>query len=289
MTSTVSSSRSSSCAPVGCTRWRRSPGGVSAGSRFPQEYFIKLAGRLGLLTALTDLMVDRACAQLADWSTRLHRDDLRVCVNVPPGLMTDQDFPRRVAMHAEAAWPRRRRLILEITEDALIGETGAAGPVADRLRGHGSSALAGRFRHRLLVVAEPAADLPAGGQDRYRICRQHSHRSRSRAFSPCPAGAGPRSRSGWSSRKASSRRNRQRPAVTRLRARAGLPLRTPAPAAGFDDLLGPRAAPKTPPTPRRRSGPTATTGRTANGVNGGKRSPTPARPVIRRPRLGRHS
>ena len=78
------------------------------GQPVSQEYFIKLAGRLGLLTALTDLMVDRACAQLADWSTRLHRDDLRVCVNVPPGLMTDQDFPRPRRHDAEAAWPGRR-------------------------------------------------------------------------------------------------------------------------------------------------------------------------------------
>ena len=102
-----------------------------------QEYFIKLAGRLGLLTALTDLMVDRACAQLADWSTRLHRDDLRVCVNVPPGLMTDQDFPDRVSMILERHGLEGGSLILEITEDALIGETGAAKPVADRLRGMG--------------------------------------------------------------------------------------------------------------------------------------------------------
>ncbi len=107
------------------------------GQPVSQEYFIKLAGRLGLLTSLTDLMVDRACAQLADWSTRLHRNDLRVCVNVPPGLMTDQDFPRRVATTVKRHGIDAATLILEITEDALIGETGAARPVADRLRAMG--------------------------------------------------------------------------------------------------------------------------------------------------------
>jgi len=107
------------------------------GQPVSQVYFIKLAGRLGLLTALTDLMVDRACAQLADWSTRLHRDDLRVCVNVPPGLMTDQDFPRRVATMVKRHGIDAASLILEITEDALIGETGAARPVADRLQAMG--------------------------------------------------------------------------------------------------------------------------------------------------------
>ncbi|HYN74025.1 MAG TPA: EAL domain-containing protein, partial [Nakamurella sp.] len=112
-------------------RWRVDGQPVS------QEYFIKLAGRLGLLTALTDIMVDRACAQLTDWSTRLHRDDLRVCVNVPPGLMTDPDFPRRVSLVLKKHGLDAASLILEITEDALIGETGAARPVADRLRGMG--------------------------------------------------------------------------------------------------------------------------------------------------------
>ena len=102
-----------------------------------QDYFIKLAGRLGVLPALTDLMLDRACSQLADWSARLHRDDLRVGVNVPPGLMTDQDFPRRIAVVLKRYGLAADKLILEITEDALIGETGAAAPVADRLRAIG--------------------------------------------------------------------------------------------------------------------------------------------------------
>ena len=107
------------------------------GQPVSQEYFIKLAGRLGLLTALTDLMLDRACAQLADWSTRLHRDDLRVCVNVPPVLMADPEFPHRVAVLLKRHGVNAGSLILEITEDALIDETAAAGPVADRLRGMG--------------------------------------------------------------------------------------------------------------------------------------------------------
>jgi len=104
------------------------------GHTIAQDYFIGLAGRLGLLPALTDLMLDRACAQLTEWSARFDRDDLLVGVNVPPGLMTDRDFPRRIAAvlkrHALAA----DRLILEITEDALLGQTDAAPPVADRLR-----------------------------------------------------------------------------------------------------------------------------------------------------------
>ena len=104
------------------------------GQQVRQDYFIKLAGRLKLLPALTDLMVDRACAQLADWSDRLGRTDLRVGVNVPPGLMTDRDFPHRIAAALQRYQLPPERLVLEITEDALLGELAVARVVADQLR-----------------------------------------------------------------------------------------------------------------------------------------------------------
>ena len=99
-----------------------------------QDYFIKLAGRLKLLTALTDLMVDKACAQLADWSQRLGCHDVRVGVNVSPGQMTDRDFPRRIESALRRHGLSADRLVLEITEDALIGEAAVAQAVADQLR-----------------------------------------------------------------------------------------------------------------------------------------------------------
>ncbi|MGS0684805.1 putative bifunctional diguanylate cyclase/phosphodiesterase [Nakamurella sp. GG22] len=109
-------------------RWR------VGGETVPQDYFIKLAGRLGLLPDLTDLMLNRACAQLADWSLRCLRPDLRIGVNAPPGLMTDRDFPRRVATILRRHGLGPDRLILEITEDALLGETALAQQVAERFR-----------------------------------------------------------------------------------------------------------------------------------------------------------
>ncbi len=109
-------------------RWR------VAGQPVDQEYFIKLAGRLKLLAPLTDLMVDRACAQLADWTERLGCHDLRVGVNVPPGLMTDRDFPNRLRATLDRYHIEADRLVLEITEDALLGDAGVAQRVADQLR-----------------------------------------------------------------------------------------------------------------------------------------------------------
>ena len=98
------------------------------------DYFINLAGRLGLLPALTDLMLDKACAQLADWSDRFGRDDLQVGVNVPAGLMTDPEFPRRVAAALQRYGLATNRLLLEITEEALVGDLAVAQRVADQLR-----------------------------------------------------------------------------------------------------------------------------------------------------------
>ena len=79
-------------------------------------------------------MLDRACAQLADWTARLGCGDLRVGVNVPAELMNDRDFPRRVAGALQRHRLGENRLLLEITEDALLGETPATGVVAERLR-----------------------------------------------------------------------------------------------------------------------------------------------------------
>lgn len=104
------------------------------GQTVPQDYFISLAGRLKLLVALTDLMVDRACAQLADWSARLGCHDLRVGVNVPSGLMADREFPRRIEAALRRYGLKADRLVLEITEEALIGETAVAQVVAEQLR-----------------------------------------------------------------------------------------------------------------------------------------------------------
>ena len=110
-----------------------------AGEPVDQEYFIKLAGRLRLLPALTDLMLDRASAQLADWSEQFDVPDLQVGVNVPPGLMTDRDFPRRVVAALRRHGLDPHRLLLEITEEALLGDTAVVEQVVAQLRQLGIS------------------------------------------------------------------------------------------------------------------------------------------------------
>ena len=109
------------------------------GEPVDQEYFIKLAGRLRLLPALTDLMLDRACAQLAEWLAEFDVPDLQVGVNVPPGLLTDRDFPRRVIAALRRHGLDPHRLLLEITEEALLGDTAVVEQVVGQLRQLGIS------------------------------------------------------------------------------------------------------------------------------------------------------
>ncbi|MEP6561587.1 MAG: EAL domain-containing protein [Nakamurella sp.] len=107
------------------------------GEPVAQDYFIELTGRLNLFQALTDLMLDRACAQLAEWSFRFDRPDLQVSVNVSPGMMADRSFPGRVAQVLERHRLGPGRLVLEITEDTLLGDIAVAQQVAARLRRQG--------------------------------------------------------------------------------------------------------------------------------------------------------
>lgn len=99
-----------------------------------QAYFIDLAGRSGLLGALTDHMLEQACRAVAEWNRRFGCRDLKVSVNVPPGLMTDAAFPDRVMAIVERHEIEPRQLALEITEDALLGDYRTTQVVARQFR-----------------------------------------------------------------------------------------------------------------------------------------------------------
>ena len=60
-------------------------------------------------------------------------------MNVPPGLMTDRDFPRRVVAALRRHGLDPHRLLLEITEEALLGDTAVVEQVVGQLRQLGIS------------------------------------------------------------------------------------------------------------------------------------------------------
>lgn len=101
--------------------------------------FVPLAGRAGLLGELTDHMLDQACRQLATWTRNLGEHGLRTGVNIPPQLIVDQQFPDRVASILDRYAVRPDQLVLEITEDALLGDLDTARTVTSRLRELGTS------------------------------------------------------------------------------------------------------------------------------------------------------
>ncbi len=101
--------------------------------------FVPLAGRAGLLAELTDHMLDQACAQLARWTRMFGDRGLKVGVNIPPQLIVDLDFPNRVAALVAKHAVRPEQLVLEITEDALLGDLPTARTVTARLRRVGMS------------------------------------------------------------------------------------------------------------------------------------------------------
>jgi len=86
------------------------------------------------MPALTDHMLDLACAQVAAWSRELGHRRLRVSVNVSPHVISDPAFPNRVAPLLRRHGLGVGQLALEITEDALLRNLPTAATVARRLR-----------------------------------------------------------------------------------------------------------------------------------------------------------
>ena len=109
-------------------RWRHD------GRYVEPDVFVPIAARSGPTSALTEHMLDLACAQLARWSAELGHDRLRTGVNVSPHSIGDPGLPDRVARHMARHGIGPGQLVLEITEDALLNDLPTAMAVTHRLR-----------------------------------------------------------------------------------------------------------------------------------------------------------
>ncbi len=116
--------------------------------------FIPLAERAGLISALTDLVLDRACAQLHAWSLALGHERLTVSVNVAAEQMLDRDFPQRVIDALERHGVSRDQLVLELTADALAKDPGTTYAVSGLLREAGVLLSLGEFSHDPVALAD---------------------------------------------------------------------------------------------------------------------------------------
>jgi len=115
-------------------------GGVEALARWehpelglimPDE-FIALAEETGKIGALTEHMLMCSLKQVRAWADA--GLELRCAVNLPPSLVTDLDFPDRVADLLKRYQLDGRHLILEITETAVMQQPTLTMDILTRLR-----------------------------------------------------------------------------------------------------------------------------------------------------------
>jgi diguanylate cyclase (GGDEF)-like protein len=93
-------------------RWQHPTRGL-----LPPSEFIQLAETTGLVTALGRSILDKACAQATQWPGG---DDLRLGVNLSARQLADPDLTGQVAATLSATGLPPERLVLEITETALL-------------------------------------------------------------------------------------------------------------------------------------------------------------------------
>ncbi len=111
-------------------RWRHPQHGL-----MPPDEFIPLAERTGLIQALTHWVLDEALRQSAEWG-RAGRD-IGVCVNLSPRVLLDPQIPDTFAGLLAAHRIAPSRLVLEITEGAIMADRDRALEILTRLHGFG--------------------------------------------------------------------------------------------------------------------------------------------------------
>ncbi len=105
---------------------------TAGGDLISPAQFIPIAERSGLLSALTDTMLDQSLRACAQW--RRYRPDCWVAVNVSPLLLDDPGITDRIEARLQAHSVPPGALVLEITETNGIPDTPTATEILTRLR-----------------------------------------------------------------------------------------------------------------------------------------------------------
>jgi EAL domain-containing protein (putative c-di-GMP-specific phosphodiesterase class I) len=115
-------------------RWQHPERGLLA----PAD-FIGVAEATGLIVPLGELVLTKACRDVADWQRRFDHSQrpLTLCVNASVKQLADTAFPARVAEIARRSGLAAGSLALEITESILMEEAHAPMTVLTRLRDYG--------------------------------------------------------------------------------------------------------------------------------------------------------
>jgi len=98
--------------------------------------FIEVAEEAGLIGAVTDWVMEKACSQLAAWRA-LGFPDLRMAVNVSPQEFDRPDLVERIAAQLEKHRLPPHQLEIEITENILLRDASVVVEKMKLLREHG--------------------------------------------------------------------------------------------------------------------------------------------------------
>ncbi|MDE2345359.1 MAG: bifunctional diguanylate cyclase/phosphodiesterase [Gammaproteobacteria bacterium] len=111
-------------------RWRSPKRGI-----VPPNIFIPVATRTGQIKELTWAAINMALQHAADWPTRF--GPLTLAINIAPSLLEDETLVRRVG-DAMSLWSAKpSRLILEITEAAMMDNTDISFETVRELKNRG--------------------------------------------------------------------------------------------------------------------------------------------------------
>jgi diguanylate cyclase (GGDEF)-like protein/PAS domain S-box-containing protein len=117
----------------GLLRWHH----PDRGTVFPQD-FLTVAENSGLILPLGEIALDEAFSQMNHWqSAEQKAAHLPVRVNISPRQLTEPDFVPSVLSRLAAWQIPSERLVLEITENALVRDPPKARQAMKRLRGLG--------------------------------------------------------------------------------------------------------------------------------------------------------
>ncbi len=111
-------------------RWRHPTRGIVQ----PAE-FIPIAEESGLIVQLGRWVLEQACTQVASWrDAGSEGQELTVSVNVSARQLQHADFVHDVRVALDAAALDPRRLVLEITENVVIGDHAVVGEMLEALQ-----------------------------------------------------------------------------------------------------------------------------------------------------------
>jgi diguanylate cyclase (GGDEF)-like protein/PAS domain S-box-containing protein len=127
------------CALEALLRWEHPVEGVLGPAKF-----LDVLRETGLITVVGRRVLMEACLYAADWTTR-YGHDIAVSVNVAPAQLLHPTFRADVQEALATSGLRPSALIIEITEDAVIGDPLLARGVLQQLREDGIQVLVDDF------------------------------------------------------------------------------------------------------------------------------------------------